>query len=496
MTDLAHTFFRLMAGLVLALAWHLAGGVNPVWAAGTTEMEKGIAAQKRGQFDEAEAFYTAALVARDLPREAEAEAHANLCLVRLELGQRHKDKKKFAAGFEDCNRAVLLKPDLANAYLFRGNGRLATDQVALASEDFKVAMALMPKDPLPVYFRARAMVRLGKTTEAIKDLDTVLKMRAHFPPALLERGVLYQQKGDMQRALHDFSLAIEHDPNLYDAYFLRAEVQGRLGNTQEALADIDQALLLRPDNPLAIFRRGLFSIALGEVETGIAAFEQARRLSPEDPQIPVGLGFARFIQGRYAMAGEAFAQALALAPDDPFIRLWLALARLKHRGATASSNDDEGIGTGDLEQWPNPLLAMVLGTLAPEAVVRRAEKREKTGREMAMAEAFFFIGQYHLLRGNVGEAKKWLRKNIELDTKDPLLTAITNRELNRLSVMVSSISGDTESGIPVLPEKPLPSEVASSPGGTSSAPLQPFWPKPKPLSINQQATSKVTHVAE
>ncbi|MBF0426571.1 MAG: tetratricopeptide repeat protein [Magnetococcales bacterium] len=429
---------RLVFILASCLVWTGAGGAVAVWAAGAREVEQGVAAQKRGEFEAAEGHYAAALTARDLPRATEAEVWANLCLVRLELGQRHRNREQFAAGLEACNRAVLMKPDLANAYLFRGNGRLAADQVDLAADDFKVAALLAPKDPLPAFFRARALSRLGKVGEAIQSLDAVLKLRPDYAPALLERGLLYDQRGELPRALRDLDQAIRHDAAFHDAFYFRSGLLGRLGRVKEALADIDRALQLRPDNPPALFRRGLFQIAIGEIAAGVATFEQARGMAPTDPNVPVGLGFARFIQGDYEAAATAFRQGLELTPEDPFVHLWLTLTRLRQDpAALASAGTQDEVKEEELTRWPNPLRALLIGRLTPADVLAHAAKAEKTGKAMVMAEASFFIGADHLVHGRTAEAATWFRKNLALDAKDPILAAIIHRELNRLSVVVS-----------------------------------------------------------
>ncbi|MBF0321868.1 MAG: tetratricopeptide repeat protein [Magnetococcales bacterium] len=449
---MAARFIPTLLGLILIDILFLSGsfpdGSGRVWAAdravaekGSEALKKGVDAQKKGHFVVAETLYTNALAGKDLDRATEAETLANRCLVRLELGQRNKDKEKFIAGFDDCNRAALLKPDLAHAYLFRGNGYLAVEQFDLAAEDFKVAMGLAPRDPLPFYLRARALLRLGRRAEAKQNLDNVLKIQPKFSPAHVERGLIHLQQANLTQALKDFTEAIRLNPEWHEAYFLRSELLGRMGKIKEALADVERVLRGRPDHPVAMFRRGLFHLALGETDAAIAAFEQARRLAPADPQVPAGLGMARLGQGSLAAAEADFALSLQLAPHDPFVLLWSALTRLKGN-PQASLPALTGSETDRLEHWPNPLRALLLGALTPDAVLQYAGKVEKAGKPMAMAETHFFMAQYHLLHGQASEAEKSFRQYMALPEKDPLLTYLVTRERDRFATPVAGAVDD------------------------------------------------------
>ena len=48
--------------------------------------------------------------------------------------------------------------------------------------------------------------------------------------------------------------------------------------------------------------------------------------------------------------------------------------------------------------WPRPALAMLAGLMTPEQVLAQIDRKQGDDRELALAEGWFYIGQYQLMR--------------------------------------------------------------------------------------------------
>ena len=60
--------------------------------------------------------------------------------------------------------------------------------------------------------------------------------------------------------------------------------------------------------------------------------------------------------------------------------------------------------------WPRPALAMLVGDITPEAMLAGLDRLQGDERQMALAEAWFYVGQHGLVRGRAAEAREAFEK--------------------------------------------------------------------------------------
>jgi tetratricopeptide (TPR) repeat protein len=95
--------------------------------------------------------------------EASAENFNDRCYLRIVLDD-------MPAAIEDCDQALLLKPDYADAYDTRGMARLKNGQPQAAIEDFDAALKLNPRLSTSLYARGIAKQQIGAVAEAESDM--------------------------------------------------------------------------------------------------------------------------------------------------------------------------------------------------------------------------------------------------------------------------------------------------------------------------------------
>ena len=111
---------------------------------------------------------------------------------------------------EDCNRAIQLKPDYADAYTNCGV----------------------------------AYINKGNYDRAIQDGNTAISLRPNFVEAYYNRGCAYSRKGEHGRAIEDFTKAIGLKPDLAVAYHSRGESWLRLKVWEKARLDLTVAVAM------------------------------------------------------------------------------------------------------------------------------------------------------------------------------------------------------------------------------------------------------------
>src|SRR5208283_4385691 len=158
---------------------------------------------------------------------------------------------------EAYNKAIELNPDMARAYLERGNAHLAR----------------------------------GNYEQAIKDLSKAIELKINYKPdyalAYVYRGAAYENSGNLKQAIKDYSKAIEVTPGKADFYNARGFAYSKLGNYQRAIKDYSKAIKLTSDvveRQIAYYFRGLAYIKISNHQHAIADFKIAARLGDENSQ--------------------------------------------------------------------------------------------------------------------------------------------------------------------------------------------------------------------
>ena len=149
-----------------------------------------------------------------------------------------------AGAVEDCNQLIDLDRQFrgcsayindvsappesrAIAHLNRANILARRGKFANAFSDFASAIALDPRNPLPLYNRGNAYFDTGVYRRAIADYTAAIRLDATFALAYLNRGLAHEKMGAMQPAASDYSRAIEFDPTFEKA---RTRLQGMRAN--------------------------------------------------------------------------------------------------------------------------------------------------------------------------------------------------------------------------------------------------------------------------
>ena len=186
--------------------------------------------------------------------------------------------------------------------------------------------------------------------------------------------------------------------DLAQALCIRSEAQGELGNAAEALKDAQEAVRQAPALAGAWFCQGNANWGRGDFAAASNDFGKALAFGANAADVYYRRGQARFYEGKLAQAAEDFAKAVLDRPeagDKTYAQLWQAwtLQRLHlplpAALQTAASADPKGA-------WPRPALAMLAGSMTPEQVIEQIGLKRGDDAELALAEGWFYIGQYQI----------------------------------------------------------------------------------------------------
>ena len=232
--------------------------------------------------------------------------------------------------------------------------------------------------------------------------------RPDLAKAYYARGTEWANQGNHDRALPDFDLAIELDPKLAPAYYNRALSWSSKGESDRAIADYDIALKLRPATANALIGRAVEYTAKGDYRRALADYDQAIRLEPDSAAGYFGRGRVFFYTDDFMRAASDFYRTHQIDPSI-YTALWLFLAR-KRADIPGEKTLAQEAGTSGSGPWPAPIVALYLGTAAPDAVMRAIPQLAAGRNRDLQCEAGFYVGQWHVLRGAREPAAKLLKE--------------------------------------------------------------------------------------
>jgi lipoprotein NlpI len=248
-------------------------------------------------------------------------------------------------------------------------------------------------------------VQRGKSHKAIRHFSDAIRRAPTFTAAFVNRGVSYQQIGEHRLARVDFEQAIALDPTLSMAYYNRGISAKFLGDYESAIADHVKAISLNPRFANAYGELGVVYACKHEYDLAIASLSKAIKLDPNEPILSRERGYAQFHRGNFAASADDLRRSLDLS-TNVYAAIFCFLARSRS-GAPAEEQLRADTLKTKSTNWPMAAASLFLGACSPETLLTSLTEPDER------AEAQFYIGQWHLLRGNRMEAIAALQLAVE-----------------------------------------------------------------------------------
>ncbi|MBP1314854.1 DUF3857 domain-containing protein [Herbaspirillum sp. 1130] len=198
--------------------------------------------------------------------------------------------------------------------------------------------------------------------------------------------------------------------DLVEALCRRAEVRAEMDEPAKGMTDAEEAVRQGPSNPRAWECRGHVARDSRDFARSIPDYTRALTLGGNEGSLYQSRGISRFFMGKYQEALADFTQSVLISKDDAesrhYVLLWQGLAARRTGQPPSAELLQAARGKGSDDVWPNPLLALVAGSLGEDGVLQAAQRKQGDDKDMALTEAWFFIGQMRLASGNVPAARE------------------------------------------------------------------------------------------
>ena len=212
-----------------------------------------------------------------------ADAHAGLADVLTQLlRQRVIASEMSADALAASQRAVELAPDLADAYIARGNALLLHGEADEAQRAFERATALDPRNFHAHYWFAKYWVTRGQHALAAKHYELAFEIQPDdYRPIVLsiQEYQAIKDKAGVERAIRRAWPALERrlalDPHDSYASDHAAGVLMLLGRRDEANRLLDRAIALRPDDYRTLYTAACTAALGGEYDRALDFLDRA-----------------------------------------------------------------------------------------------------------------------------------------------------------------------------------------------------------------------------
>lgn len=243
--------------------------------------------------------------------------------------------------------------------------------------------------------------------------------KASYAKLSAEEAFAKTQQDRLKQKIEKLSGAIDKGllsgSDLAYAYTERASARSILGDAAGAKTDIEHALQASPDQESTLSTRGEILFHDAEFEKSLASFTRALSLGGDPADVYYRRAINYVMLGRYPEALADLQKAIDSDSDEeriPYQLLWYALT-----AARAGQPLPESIRTKMRQDshghWPRPLLGMFGGETSPGDVLSTLQAKKGDERLLQACEAHFFIGEYHLGKGDTASAKKAFEASLQ-----------------------------------------------------------------------------------
>jgi lipoprotein NlpI len=273
-----------------------------------------------------------------------------------ELAIAYRDKGETERAIETMDRALSINPKSAESFYHRGEMKRALNRFVEAEADFEMAIGLAPDD------KNIGFIENGSITRATRN-----RLRANSYKELAKTYIFARQEA---KAVETFDRAVNAFPNVGTFYALRASYYEHR-DAKRASADLDQAIALDPVEVRALTQRGRLAFTNGNYTAAAKDWAQAWRGNRGDLGIP-----------------------------EAYLPIWIYMLEARDDSAEATSGFARRVKEIEAKVWPYPVASFYLGQVSVEELDAAAADNDQK------CEANFYVGEWHLLKGDVASARK------------------------------------------------------------------------------------------
>ncbi|NOR15252.1 MAG: protein kinase [Candidatus Aminicenantes bacterium] len=363
-------------------------------------------------------------------------------------GREDLDKQYYDEARQSLEKAVILDPKFAYAYLLLGGAYRSLGLVKARNEAYEKAKTYSEKatEKERLYIEATYARRIERNPE--KYFHVLKQMAEEYPKEKrvhLDLATYYRDKRLNDEAIQEYNKALELDPNYGNALNGVAYAYVRMGDYEKAIEYFKRHVSVSPGdaNPLDSMAGCYF--LMGRLDEAVAKFKEALEVKPDWIHSYWAISYINALKENYSEAMKWIDRAIAMAPSPSerseglllkgFYYFWLgrldqSLREIRSASVLAESAGD--IRTKAFAEWLAGFVYYERGEheLARKSLKSFLDISQKnfsiTIYKVIESEVLGLLGLIDLKEGRIDSAKARL---VELKSLLPELTPATRFKL-------------------------------------------------------------------
>ncbi|MBD8880601.1 sulfotransferase [Rhodanobacter sp. 7MK24] len=254
-----------------------------------------------------------------------ARAQPNWAAIHFDLGLALARSGRGQEAIAALRRAVMLKPDLPQAWRVLGDCLMAAGEQEAGDAAYARHVRHSTRDP-QLMAAAVALVE-NRIPEAEQQLRAHLKQVPTDVAAIRMFAEVAARLGRNEDALQLLERCLELAPGFREARRNYALVLHRSNLPEQALAEIERLLSADPGDASCRNLKAAVLCRVGDYEAAIRIYAELVESYPDTPKLWVSYGHALKTAGHLERAVAAYRRSLELEPS--FGEVWWSLANLK-----------------------------------------------------------------------------------------------------------------------------------------------------------------------
>jgi predicted O-linked N-acetylglucosamine transferase (SPINDLY family) len=267
----------------------------------------GVAQQRAGRFQEAEAAYRSVVASEP----ANAEAWRLLGMLALEMKQHDA-----AVGY--LEQAVRLQPGTSFFHGSLGVAHASRGDWPAAHGCFKQAVELDPHNAELRNNLGTSLIALGKPQEALAHFLDAIRLQPESYTAHWNAARTLHYLGRLDEAVSACREALRLRPDAVEVHSLLSHVFRAQGRIDDEIACLREILRVTPNvaDPAVYIRLGSLQHGRGDLTGALASFQNATRIDPGRADVYRWQGWILHVMGRAQEALAAYRKTVGLDPAD------------------------------------------------------------------------------------------------------------------------------------------------------------------------------------
>jgi tetratricopeptide (TPR) repeat protein len=276
-----------------------------------------------------------------------------------------------------------------------------------------------------------AYYQKGDFFKAYETFTDIIRKNPKSENAYLNRGLCLVAMEKQSTAITDFSNVLKINPKSDQAYLNRGACYLKIKQYEKGIEDNKQALLINPLLDIVYCNQGTAYTKTGNYNEAFINFNKAIKLNPFVAEYYTCRGLAYFETGDFGKSAADFQKAVSLQPSNPYYNLCYALfdQRANHSGNELYK---KYLDSNRSSKWPAPVFEVFAGKLTPEDCIKKSDSTNARINLEQKCEAYFYLGEYYLMKNDRSKAGEYFRKCIDTGINDFNEYYLAKAELKRL----------------------------------------------------------------